>query len=270
MEKKSLKLQYNKSFYDDLLSCFMLWNSWVRIGFLEIKNNFKRTLFGPLWMVINISILLSLLGFFWSKLHGLDIQIMFPYIILGYIPWLFISTTFIGSATKLSNTYNDSIKFYDIIPLFYIFKDIWLEILKLSYNFIFIFIVIFFFKIELNVYKLFLLPLLIFLFFLNGVLLSYSLSQLNVLFRDINFFLNSLITPIMLITPIFWKKDMLGDYQFYLNFNPFYHFIEIFRQVFIDNIEMTNWIFVFIFTLINFIFCTVISNALRKKIYYHL
>ena len=79
-------------------------------------------------------------------------------------------------------------------------------------------------------------------------------------FRDIKPLASSIMAAGTLITPIMWKKDMLGKYENYVYFNPFTHIIEVVRAPLIGNsvelfVYLTNIFFIIIgFSLTYFLF----------------
>mgnify|MGYP002787171813 FL=1 len=84
--------------------------------------------------------------------------------------------------------------------------------------------------IQVNINMLYIIPSICIIFAINiGV--AAALSILVVRYRDLNKILTSLIVVIMIVTPIFWKPEMVTGMRalvYYLN--PFYYIVEIIRN----------------------------------------
>jgi ABC-type polysaccharide/polyol phosphate export permease len=88
---------------------------------------------------------------------------------------------------------------------------------------------------------------LIFLF-INSFWLSIIVTFFGTRYLDVKALLIGLMTLGTLITPIMWKKEMLGKYSELIYLNPFAHFIDIIRDPVINNslniyLILTNFIF---------------------------
>ncbi len=70
--------------------------------------------------------------------------------------------------------------------------------------------------------------------FLFNYGISLFLSALYVFFRDVRHFYTVFLTLWTYLTPIFYKREMLGDnvlIQGIINLNPMYHFVTFFRNI---------------------------------------
>ena len=63
----------------------------------------------------------------------------------------------------------------------------------------------------------------------TGFWASFTLGVLNARYRDFGQLVAAFMTFLFFLTPIFWLPERLGEYAVYVNFNPFYHFIEVIR-----------------------------------------
>ena len=73
-------------------------------------------------------------------------------------------------------------------------------------------------------------PLGLLLIGLNAVWVGLLLGLLCARFRDIPPMITNLVQVALFLTPIMWKKEMLGRYEWtHADLNPFHHFIEIVR-----------------------------------------
>ena len=77
-------------------------------------------------------------------------------------------------------------------------------------------------------------------------------------FRDVAALITSLLSAATLLTPVIWKKEMLGIYQDYVYLNPLSFMVEIIRDPIIDIVPqlfvyMLNIFFLLILFIISFV-----------------
>ena len=66
---------------------------WIYGGYLDVKQKYRRTKFGPFWNTLIIGIFLMGLGPVYSTIFGTDLKDFFPYLSVGFIIWIFFSST---------------------------------------------------------------------------------------------------------------------------------------------------------------------------------
>src|ERR1700694_1136483 len=69
------------------------WQLWSMLGWNDIRQRYRRSVFGPFWITISMAIFIVLLGFIYSKLFHQELAVFLPYIAMGLITWGFISAT---------------------------------------------------------------------------------------------------------------------------------------------------------------------------------
>ena len=50
------------SAWQDLFHGLLRWELWSRLGFLEVKRRYRRTIIGPFWSAISLGIFVSAMG----------------------------------------------------------------------------------------------------------------------------------------------------------------------------------------------------------------
>jgi len=91
--------------------------------------------------------------------------------------------------------------------------------------------------------------------------------MLSARFRDIPPIVASLLQLSFFATPILFKKNLLGEYEFILQFNPFFYFLEIFRNPILGEIVRAEiYIGCIIITLFSWLFFILIYNKSKDKI----
>ena len=73
---------------------------------------------------------------------------------------------------------------------------------------------------------------------INLLLISYLVSILSVIYKDVKKIVENLVYAFFFATPIIWSENMVSEkIQKILIFNPFYHFVVLFRNPLMNNID---------------------------------
>lgn len=202
--------------------------SWAYLGYKDIVMRYRRTVLGPLWLVLATAIIVTGMTVVSSVIFKSSIADSLMYVTSGIITWLFLSTLisdssyiFISQAGLLKNLNVD----INLLCIRYFTKDL----IIFLHNVAFLIILSIIMQAEMNAWFLLILPWTA-LFFFNFIFLCYTLGFLSARYRDIPQIVTSILTVSVLVTPIMWKVNALGPKAIYLYLNPFIHFLELMRH----------------------------------------
>ena len=86
-------------------------------------------------------------------------------------------------------------------------------------------------------------------------------------YRDIDPLVKSLMPPMLLLTPVLWKPEMLGEYHSYVYLNPFTHFVGIVRNDLIGlEFDLKIWIGAILITIFQLIIFFLLYSKKSKRI----
>lgn len=241
---------------------------WARLGWIEIQRRYRRTAFGPFWTTISVGMFIFPLGFLWSRLWQIPINEFLPYLTCGIVAWGFIS----GLLTEGCATFSLQKELILSVrtPLTTLaFAVVWRNVIVMFHNLLLVFAVVFIFGEGLDLKALLFIPALA-LLFLNGLWVAILLGGLCCRYRDIQQVVTSLMAVIMFCTPVLWNPSQLGpEGQFWLQFNIFYHYVEIFRAPFLLTLPtMTNWLVIIGWTIVGWTAALFFISRFRKRIPY--
>src|ERR1044072_3533272 len=74
---------------------------WGHLGWQDIKQRYRRSVIGPLWITLSMAITAAGLGLLYSVLVQAEIPTFLPYITVGFIVWNFI----LGCLTEGTDTF---------------------------------------------------------------------------------------------------------------------------------------------------------------------
>ena len=108
------------------------------------------------------------------------------------------------------------------------------------------------------------------LLIVNGILFTRIFGILGSRYRDLSEVIKAIMRIAFLATPIIWIPGGTGRggvMEAFLNYNPFYHFLELVRAPLLGNpIELISWLVVLGFTLIGLLCERVITNRYARYV----
>jgi ABC-type polysaccharide/polyol phosphate export permease len=212
---------------DDLVGGFLAWPIWTRLGWNDIRQRYRRSVLGPFWITLSTAIFISFLGLIYSRLFGIDVATYLPYLAIGYIIWIFISSTTTECCSAFHE--NQAIILQRRLPFsIYIFKNLWRNNIVLAHNIILVVAIYLIFKINPGASILLALPG-FFILCLNQLWLGIVLAIMNTRFRDVVQIVTSVVQITLFATPILWPVSRIGNARIIADINPVYHFIQLIR-----------------------------------------
>jgi len=211
----------------DIIDGIGKWRLWILIGWQEVRQRYRRSTLGPLWITLSTGITISAMGLIWGQLFGMNMAEYLPFITLGWLSWGFLSSVivegsncFISSQGFISQM-RQPLSMYAILP-------IWRSLIVLFHNIIVYLIVAVIYQVIPTTYTT-----LIFVTF-PLVILSLSwvpmlLGTLSARFRDIPVITQSVMTVAFFLTPVIWPTSRLGSFENFVYLNPLTSLIEMIR-----------------------------------------
>jgi len=220
---------------DDVRQGFARSDLWLLLGWNDIRQKFRRSLLGPFWLTLSTAIMLVALGFVYAALFKMDLKQYFPYLAAGIVTWSLISSLVIEGCQTFIGV-ESMIKQIRLPFTVHAFRVVWRNILVFLHNIVIVVVVVLIFAKLPGLIPLLCLLVGLALFVLNGVWLCLLLGLICTRYRDMPPMVASLIQLVFFVTPIIWHPSLLAGRQRIINFNPFYHFIELLRAPMLDTI----------------------------------
>ncbi len=215
----------------------------------DFKTRYKRSYLGILWSLLNplfIIIVYTLAFDYIIKMRVKDFPMFF---MCAYLPWSYFTASLSLSLASLSDSgYLIKAVYFprEILPLSIVLSCL----LHFLITFIFVFPILMIFGYFPH-WAVLSLPVIILLqsLFIFGVCLL--LSSIHVLFRDIRYILDVILTVWFWLTPIVYPISLIPDrYLFFYKLNPMTIFVTAYREVLLNG-ELPNpvyWIALLIAT----------------------
>lgn len=254
----------------DLLDGAGQWRLWGRLGWLEVKRRYTRTIIGPFWSAISLGMFVLALGSVGTGLWNKAAADYLPFLAAGMVVWVMISSIIVESCSLfVSGTslfrqmrFNYSVLAYALV---------WRNFIVFAHNLL-VFIVIFlvFAGTSISPATLLAIPGLAFLL-VNSVWVSLLLGMFCLRFRDVQQLITSLIQISMFVTPIFWPAENLhGLAHFaFIDMNPLYHMIDLVRSPLLGHAPaLESYVAAVIFTVLGWGLTYLMFTHFRKRIAY--
>lgn len=251
----------------DIVSGALLWRLWGRLGWNDILQRYRRSLLGPLWLTASMAIMVVALGVLYAELFKTPVDTLMPYLSVGFVIWTLISS-FLTEAGTLFTSSESYIKQIRLPYSVYVYRSCWSKLIIFTHNAIIYFGVLLYFEIWPGAIALLAIPGLL-LVLLNGALMNLCIGMVSARFRDIPQVIGSLVQIAFFVTPIFWTPDLLKGRTFVLDFNPFYHLVEIVRGPLLGTVPSgENYLAVALITVANAVVAGAFFIRFRARISY--
>lgn len=234
----------------------------------ELRNRYRRSILGPFWITISISLLVTSIGIIFGVLFKNKLNIYLPYLAVGLITWTFIVNTISDSI----NCFIDSSKFIKQIPNcfdFLIIKNLIKNLLIFFHNIIILPIILIIFDIKFNLdFVISVLGLIVLIF--NLYWISYVTAIISVRFRDVGQIITNILQVLFYFTPVIWMIESFieSKYFFFIVLNPFFNLIELIRGPIISDFDKFSYLYCILFGLIGNAILIYIKNKSINKISY--
>jgi len=211
----------------------------------DFEGRYLSSVIGLPWAFIQPAVYVFVIWFAFT--YGLKVNqtatgvAYAPWLILGIIPWMFISQTMIVASVSITE-YSYLIKKtnfpVNMIPLIKIFSGMIVHIILIL---VILAIMILFYGIYPTVYWI---QIIYYLFALTVLLsgISWFIASVNVFIHDMAHIVNIIVTMLFWAIPIIWPYSMLsGKLRYIALLNPFFYITEGYRYTFIEE----KWFFEF-------------------------
>ena len=251
----------------DVWQGLTMWRLWGSMGWNDVLQRYRRSLLGPFWLTLSMSIMIGMLGVLYAHLFGMEIADFMPYLCLGLLIWSFISTLLNEAGTVFigSEAYIRQMR----LPFtLHVCRFVWRNLIIFAHNAVVYVAIALIFKIALNWSVLLVIPGLL-LLLVNGLSIGVLLGMLSARFRDIPQIVTSLTQVLFFVTPIVWKPEMLKERIAFALANPVHHFIELLRAPLLGDIPSAlSYGVALAFTLLSVTASVLLLHRFRSRIAY--
>lgn len=217
----------------DLLNGIVEWRPWYTLGLAEVKQRYRRSSLGPLWVTISMATQVFVMGYLLSHLFNQPSNKYLPYISISLIIWSLFSSI-VTEGSMVFNSMSGVILQVRRPYFSYVMLIIWKNIL-VSLHTIPIFFIVFLgyhFFPDKNYWLL--IPGLM-LLLLNASWIALLLGIVSARYHDIPPTISNLMSILVWLTPIYYQTEQLSDKaKFLIYLNPLTSVIQVSRDTFLN------------------------------------
>jgi ABC-type polysaccharide/polyol phosphate export permease len=200
---------------------------WPMLGWQDIKQRYRRSVLGPLWLTLSTGAMVSAMGPLYGKLLNQPIGDYFAHLAVGWVVWILIAGIINESCLAFVSA-EGFIKQTKLPYTVYIVRLVWRNLIIFLHNLLIVALVLVFYQPSWT-WQVLLMPVGVLAIAVNGIWVGLLLGLLCARFRDIPQIVLSVVQVVFFLTPVMWKPDMLGRHVWAVAWNPLYYFVEIVR-----------------------------------------
>jgi len=211
------------------------WPFWTLVGWYDIKQRYRRTTLGPLWITASMGMLTAVLGIIYGSIFHLPIGEYLLYLAAGMVCWYFVSSTIMEGATVFIAA--DGIIKQNAIPLsIHVYRIVWRNLIVLLHNAVILAVILLMFG-SISLLNPLLMLTGVILLAANLTIIVFVIGILSTRFRDLPPLMGNILQVLFYITPILFKPTQLPEsMKLIAYYNPLYHIIEVLRRPLIGEV----------------------------------
>ncbi|MBA4504459.1 ABC transporter permease [Corynebacterium sanguinis] len=260
--------------FRDLVSGWRQNELWLQLGWQDIKQRYRRSTLGPLWITIATGVMALALGLLYSMLFQISVREFLPHVTVGFIIWGFIA----GCIKDGSDIFIENEGLIKQLPSalsVHVYRLVWRQVLFLAHNMVIWVLLVIVFRIPLSLNTLLAIPALV-LLVINGVWVTMLFGIIATRFRDVAPLLESLVQLLFYVTPIVWTTQTLRDQGGEVaqrariaELNPLYHYLEIVRAPLVGReVALYHWGIVGACTVVGLLLALLVMRQWRFRVPY--
>jgi lipopolysaccharide transport system permease protein len=239
------------------------------LGLQDIKQRYKRSALGPLWLTISMVVMITSMGLVFGRIFNTPLHDFFPYLAAGIILWTFISS----ALSEGCMAFIDSEAMIKQLPLPYftfILRLIWRNLLILLHNIVILPFVLLAVGRGFHVEAFLAVPGLA-LLLINLMWIVLILATLCARYRDMPQIVQSVIQVIFYVTPVMWMRQTLpGEMgKRLIDWNPLFHMIDIVRAPLLGDMpSLLSWWVAILMAIVGWVVAIQFYRRYRFKVAY--
>jgi ABC-type polysaccharide/polyol phosphate export permease len=241
-----------------------------RLGWLEMKRRYRRTVLGPLWATVSLAIVVGALGTIGVEMWNRSAREYIPFLAAGMIVWVLV-LAIVNESCSVFIAHQALLRQMRINYSVLAYALVWRNLIAFFHNFgVYVLVMLIFAPSTIGWRLLLVIPGLA-LIAVNGVWLALLLGMACLRFRDLQQLTSNVVQIAIFVTPIFWPPEVLQRTRrtVFVTFNPLYHIIDVVRAPLIGRVPSAEtYIAVLLIAAIGWTITYVMFSRYRRRIAY--
>jgi ABC-type polysaccharide/polyol phosphate export permease len=256
--------------WDDLVRGLLKFDLWSRLGWLDVKRRYRRTVIGQFWTSITLAVYVLSVGILGAGLWHQDIHEYLPFLVSGLSVWMLVSTI-VGESCSLLIVAQSLFRNFRFEFSIFAYALVWRNFIVFLHNLIVYVLVAIPLKPAVISFATLLVVPGVLIVLANGVWLAILIGMLCLRYRDVHHVITTSLQILMLITPLLWPPDSLsGAVRLaFVGFNPIYHLLEVVRAPLLGMVPpVTSYVAVAVISLVGWLVTYSAFRRFRSRITY--
>jgi ABC-type polysaccharide/polyol phosphate export permease len=214
----------------EFLRSATMWRVWLRLGLLDVRLRFRRSLIGPSWIFLSLAVTIAAIGYVYSHLLGQDVKTFIPFLTAGLVVWGYLTASITEGAYAFVAC-EGYIKQIALPVYVYVFRFFASVTISALISFAAFFAVALLFGVPMGPGTLWAVPG-FFLLSTASLLLILILAHVNARFRDAGTLAGVAMQIGFYVTPVLFPPELLLEHgrKAVVLLNPLYHLLEVVRR----------------------------------------
>jgi lipopolysaccharide transport system permease protein len=254
----------------DVIGGVLNYRLWWSISWYEVRQRYRRSMLGPLWMTLSMGVQVLVMGFLLGFLFNHPTNRFLPFVCVSLVTWSLIASciqeganTFIGSAGTLTQMRR---------PLTsYVMRTIARNVIVFFHSIVIFFVVAIPFGIYPTLTSLWSL-IGLFLVLLNLGWMSLFSAIVSTRYRDVPMIIQNVFSVLLWLTPVmYYPSQLTGRPALIIQLNPFSYFLDVVRDPLMNELpKVESFALVAVCAVVGWLATLVLFSRTRSRIVYWL
>jgi ABC-type polysaccharide/polyol phosphate export permease len=254
---------------EDLRTGIGSWRISHFLAWQDIKQRYRRSTLGPIWMTLTFGIQIFTMGFLSSFLFSTQLSKALPYVCSGMLFWGLITQILSDGASLFISSAHFLTQIKSPRTLF-LLQAVWRNILISAHNAaVYVGIAIFFVVVPSPSIILWPIGFILVIVCVSWIALVCAIVSAR--YRDVPVIVTNVLAILFWLTPLMYFPDQLGRKRFIAEYNPFTHMIALLREPLMGRTPTLNdWLIVAGIAIFGWIVTLLFFARYRARIVYWL
>lgn len=211
----------------DFVTGLLSWRLWAFLGLQDIRQRYRRSSFGPLWLAAGLGVTILGIGVLYSQILKVPANTYIPFLAISLLIWNTFSSVLIES-TSLFQGGAGMITVMKIPYTTFVLRCITRNLIVAAHCAVPVVIAYVFYRYPLHLAAIWALPGLLMLL-ANLYWMSLLIAIICLRFRDVAQIVIYTVQIMLFISPILWLPTQISPTSPAVLFNPFYHLLSVVR-----------------------------------------
>lgn len=211
----------------DVVQGLRSWRLWAFMGLMDIRQRYRRSLIGPLWLAMGLGVTVAGIGLLYTQVLGVSAEEYLPFLAISLWIWSFM-TSCLTEGTSLFSSAGHIITTVRIPYTTFVLRSLVRNLIVAAHGLIVVIGVFIFYGVPIGLTSL-LSILGVILIIVNLYWMVLVISMMSARFQDAAQIFIYVINLALFLTPVIWMPSQVRPGSPFLLYNPLAQMLEAVR-----------------------------------------